>query len=67
MAPTSQRAWPFRNELLSTKPGANHLATVLATRRHMLGSQSVTTKLTLNYESNDGCTKLLVERPRHLF
>jgi len=23
MAPTSQRAWPFRNELLSTKPGAN--------------------------------------------
>jgi putative transposase len=26
MARTSQRAWPFRNELLSTKPGANQLA-----------------------------------------
>ena len=25
MARTSQRAWPFRNELLSTKPGANQL------------------------------------------
>jgi hypothetical protein len=24
MAPTSQKVWPFRNELLSTKPGANH-------------------------------------------
>ena len=31
MAGTGQRAWPFRNELLSTKPGANQVSATLLT------------------------------------
>ena len=63
MAPTSQKVWPFRNELLSTKPGANQFDRWLCEYKEPYLGKKIVSQA---HQNRQALRTLASQRPRRL-